>query len=349
MIFPRNEFEKTSCKDANIEKGLLVDMFDQIDKEKWNLHSILLVKNGAKIFDTYAKGYGPNTNEDIFSISKAFTSLAIGICFDQKRLQLSDPILPYFAKELENTHFVGYEKVTIEHLLTMSVGQDRDGIDDFKMGKNPYISFFSLPLEFEPGTHFMYNNLASYMLSAIVTRVTGMTVNDFLDINLYSKLNIEKPEWSEFFGNSLGCSGIKTNAVVLGKIGMLLLYNGMWREEQVISADYVKAATTSHVSTIDLDNPKRQYGYGYHFWITKNQDFQMAGKYGQRVIVNRQYETVFVIIGYEKRDPSCFFDDYVIPALGKGWSYDNYTLRTYLQRFTDHSGPILEVEIAEKG
>lgn len=348
MIFPRKEFEKTSCKDANIEKGLLVDMFDKIDNEKWNLHSILLLKNGAKVFDTYAKGFGANVNEDVFSISKSFTSLAIGICSDLKQLHLSDFVISYFKNELGDFQPNGYEKVTIEHLLTMTVGQERDGIDDFKMGKNPYISFFSIPIEHEPGTYFMYNNLASYMLSAIITKVTGMTLNDFLGIYLYPKLDIEKPEWIEFCGNSLGCSGLKTNVVVLGKIGMLLLNNGVWRDQQIISEEYIKAATSPQISTKHLDNPERQYGYGYHFWITKTNDFLMAGKFGQRVVTNRQYETVFIVLGMENRDPYCFFYDYIALALNKGWSYDNFTLRTYLQRFTEHSSVIMESADKEK-
>jgi len=87
MIFPRKDFEKASCKDANVEKSLLVDMFEKIEEEKWNLHSLILVKNGTKVFDAYAKGYGPETTEEVYSISKTFVGVAIGICQDLKLLR----------------------------------------------------------------------------------------------------------------------------------------------------------------------------------------------------------------------------------------------------------------------
>jgi len=115
MVFPRKEFEKASCKDANVEKGLIVDMFNKIDAEKWNLHSLILVKNGAKVFDAYATGFGPNHAEDVFSISKSFTALAVGICQDLKLLKITDKVLPLFQKELNGQYLPDYEQLKIEH------------------------------------------------------------------------------------------------------------------------------------------------------------------------------------------------------------------------------------------
>jgi CubicO group peptidase (beta-lactamase class C family) len=349
MIFPRKEFEKASCKDANVEKGLIVDMFNKIDEDAWNLHAILLVKDGAKVFDTYAKGFGPDIPEETFSISKSFTSIAIGICQDLKLLKITDPILPFFQKELKGQPAEGYQHLKVEHLLMMAVGHDKDGIEEFKGGKNPYATFFGLPLAYEPGTHFFYDNLASYLLSAIVKKVSGQTVNDFLNVHLYPKLDMAKPQWEEVQGNSLGCAGLKMSAVDLAKFGLLLLNEGNWRGEQVVSKAYVQNATKYHISTSFVDNPRDRYGYGYQFWINDFEDYRAAGHYKQYILVNRQFNTVFVTQAYETREVLDLYSAYVLPALYKGWMSDNFTLRTYLQRFTDHSVKIIEAEKKARG
>jgi len=344
MIYPRKEFEKASCKDANVEKSLIVDMFEKIEAEKWNLHSILLVKDGAKVFETYAKGFGPGVSEEVFSISKSFTSIATGICQDKKLLKLSDLVLPFFEKELKSPVPAGYEHLKIEHLLTMTVGQTEEGIDAVKNGSDPVDVFFHLPLVNEPGTSFFYNNLATYILSCIIHRVTGKKLNDFLNVVLYPVLEIDKPVWREFNGETCGFSGLQLDATGLAKFGLLLINEGNWRGQPVVSKEYVNNATRYHVSTVKQDNPRDRFGYGYLFWINDFGDYRAAGLYKSYIVLNKEFNTVIVIQSYEEREVLDLISGYLLPALFKGWQGDSFTLRTYLQRFTDHSAPLIEAE-----
>ncbi|MGD9909930.1 MAG: serine hydrolase domain-containing protein [Candidatus Izemoplasmatales bacterium] len=343
MVFPHKEFEKTSCKDANIDKGYLADMFDYIEKEKLNIHSMLLIKDGAKIFDAYAYSFVPNQREDIYSVSKSFTSIAIGICQDQGLLKVSDKVLPYFEKDITSSA-PGYESLTIKHLLTMSVGQAEDVSSQFVENANPYQIFFNAPLLNEPGTTFLYNNAASFILSAIVSKVTKSSLNDFLDKYLYQKLEINKPLWKSIGNVSLGATGLELATIDLAKFGLLLLDNGVWRNEVIVSKAYIEEATKSHISTIQNETERDRYGYGYQFWMNDFGDYRAAGWKSQFIIVNKRFNTVFAIQAWEDRNLAVLFSDYILPALEKGWLFDSVSLRDYIRRFHVSSESLVEEE-----
>lgn len=332
MVFPHKEFEKASCKDANIEKGLLADMFEFIEKQKLNIHSMILIKDGAKVFDAYAQGFTRFKNEEIWSVSKSFTSVAIGICQDQGKLNIEDVALDYFKNEI-NTHLPGYEKITIQHLLSMTVGQEKDVLNELTPVDNAIEAFFNVNLIHAPGTVFMYNNHASFMLSAIVTKVTGKSCNDFLDEVLYSVLEIEKPIWDDAENISMGSFGMKLNTVDLAKFGLLLLNDGVWRDHKIVSKEYLAEATKSHISTAHWDNPRDQYGYGYQFWMNDFGDYRCAGWKKQYIVINKRFNVVFVTQADEERELLDLFSNFILPALEKGWLYDNVSLREYIRKF----------------
>ncbi len=332
MVYPHKEFEKASCKDANIEKGYLADMFDYIEKEKFNIHSMLLIKDGTKVFDAYASGFEPFYNEEIYSVSKSFTSIAIGICQDKGYLKVNDKVLPIFKDELSE-YLPGYDALTIKHLLTMSTGQDKDVSDSFKQGENPYQVFFNCPLTSEPGSTFMYNNGATFMLSAIVTKLTSLSVNEFLNKHVFSKIFIDKPIWDGFGNVSFGAYGLKLNTIDLAKFGLLLLKDGRWRDEQLVSKAYIDEATTKQIDTPNIDLKQDQFGYGYQFWMNEFGNYRAAGWKNQYIIINKQFSTVFVIQADEERSLLPLFSNYILPALEKGWTYDSVSLRDYVRRF----------------
>ncbi|MBU0997697.1 MAG: beta-lactamase family protein [Firmicutes bacterium] len=332
MVFPHKEFEKASCRDANIEKGLLADMFDFIEKEKLDIHSMILLKDGAKVFDAYAPGYYRYHNEEIYSISKSFTSVAIGICQDKGLLKVDDFILSFFKDSVKEPT-PGYEKITIKHLLTMSVGQEKDILQDLSPKDDAIDKFFHVNLVHEPGTVFMYNNSATFILSAIVTKVTRKSTNDFLAEVLYPILEIEKPVWDSFDGISMGAFGMKLNTIDMAKFGLLLVNDGLWKDTQVVSKAYLDEAGKSHISTKNWDNPRDQYGYGYQFWMNDFGDYRAAGWLKQYIVINKRFNVVFVTQAKEEKELLDLFSNFILPALEKGWLYDNVSLREYIRKF----------------
>ncbi len=343
MVFPKHEFTKASCKDANINKGVLVDLFNKIDEDKLNIHSMFLLHKGERVFQAYAHEKGPDVREEIFSVSKSFTSVAIGILMDLNLLHLEDYVLFFFRDEVEEFEDI-YKELKLKHLLTMTVGQEKDAMFDLTPGSDPIKEFFKQKIIYQPGEVFMYNNYASFMLSIIVTKVTGKSLNDFLDEYLYDKIGIEKPEWETFKEYNMGAYGLRLAAPDLAKFGLLLLNDGKWENEQVVSKAYLDLATTKRVDTSNWNVDYDKFGYGYQFWINSFEDFRMEGAYQQYVIINKKYDIVFVIQAYEERPLINLFEEYILKAFSEGWKYCDYSLRDYTRKFHIASKPLIEEE-----
>lgn len=333
MIYPTRDFEKASCRDAAIDKTELIRLFDTIEDQQINLHSIVLLRDGAKVFDVYADGFGPSTREEVYSIAKSFTAIAIGICQDKGYLQIDQPVISFFRDQVKQ-HLAATQQITIKHLLTMSVGHSKDYFFELDRSQSLIETFFQLPIDFTPGTHFVYNNFASWMLSAIVSQVTGLSLNDFLDETLYRKIGIVKPQWQSLQGVSLGGYGLSLGALDLARFGHLLLCEGTWKGEVIVSRAFVREATSSQISTSHLDDPKDRYGYGYQFWMNDFQDYRAAGMFKQYIIINKEFNCVFVVQAYENRDVLDLFTTYILSGFIKGWQYTYHSLRDVLYRFS---------------
>lgn len=343
MVFPKQEFNKASVKDANINKGLLVDFFNKIDEEKFNIHSMVLLKDGSRVFRASAYSYDEDTRDEVWSTSKSFLSVAIGILIDQGLVHLDDPILFFFSKQVKN-YLPEYENVKVRHLLTMSVGQERDVFDELDEKQIDFERFFNIPLIHEPGKVFMYNNGASFILSAIVTMVTGQSLNDFLDTHVYQKIGIAKPQWLEACGISYGAMGLQASANDMARFGLLLLNDGQWDGEQIISKDYLDMATSKQIKTQDneFEFDYDHYGYGFQFWVNSFGDYRAAGWKQQYIIVNKEYGLVFAIKSDEARDVLTLYQNYILEAAKTGWNYCDYSLRDYTRRFKANSEKIIK-------
>ena len=342
MLFPKNDFNKISCKEAYVDKHHLMDMFEHIDKEKINIHQMILLQDGSKVFDAYAKGH-EDKKENVYSVSKSFTSIAIGILIDQGVLSLEDYVLFYFANDLKK-YKDGYEKLKLKHLLTMTVGQASDRYYGLSDQHDPIEIFFNTPLKHEPGTVFYYSNFTTLMLSIIVTKVTGQTLNAFLDKKLYQKIGLNDIEWPEYAGYSLGCTGLRLSVKDMARFGLLLLNEGSWNGEQIVSKKYIKAATSMQMKTTNQDNPDDQEGYGYQFWMNDCGDYKAVGLYNQLIIINQKFNLVFACIAYEERRLSRLFCDYILKGFESGYKTTYLSLKDAIKVFYNHSEQRLEEE-----
>jgi CubicO group peptidase (beta-lactamase class C family) len=340
MIFPKLDFNKKSCKDANINKGLLVDMFNRIENEKFNIHSMVLLHEGSVVFDAYAYGFNQNTKSNVYSVSKSFTSVAIGILIDMELINLENIVLFYFTEDVDS-YLKEYEQLKIKHLLTMTVGQEKDLFHDLTPKDNPFEIFFNQPLVSEPGKTFLYSNFASFILSAIVTKVTGKSLNDFLNEYLYREINMEKPSWDSINDYTLGCSGLNISLHDMARFGHLILNDGKWQDKQIVSKEYLDDATAKHIP-----EPGTPIFYGYHFWV--HNYVMAAGLYKQYIIIDKRNNLVFAMQAYEERDVLGLYNNYIVRAIEKGWEYCDYSLRDFTRKFYLNSKPLIEKENEER-
>ncbi|QWB99376.1 beta-lactamase family protein [Mycoplasmatota bacterium] len=346
MVFPKKEFNKISCKEADVSKAHLVDMFEEIIEENINIHQMILLHEGSKVFEVSANGY-EDKKENVYSVSKSFTSIAIGILIDRKILSLDDYVLFYFSDQLKK-YEKGYEKLQLRHLLNMTVGQVSDRFIALTPQHNPVEIFFNTELKADPGEEFMYSNFATYMLSAIITKVTGMTLNAFLKKHLYDVIGLEDIDWPEFSGYSLGCTGLKLSVKDMARFGLFLLNEGMWEDKQIVSKAYLQEATSKQVDTSKESIKLNRFGYGYQFWINEFGDYKAAGLYNQLIIINKEKKLVFSCVAYEEKPLTPLFSDYILEAFKSGWKETDLTLRDYLKKFKNHMVALINKEEKER-
>lgn len=285
-----NELPRSTPEAEGVSSKALIEMFDSLmalpDTE---IHSVMAVRHGKVIGEIYPQPFAPQYQHTMYSCSKTFVAAAIGLAIDENRLRLTDRVATFFPEHLPDSISDNLAAMTVADLLTM-----RSGIrPDWNMrNKTPdwLRVFLSKPIE-EPGTKFQYDSMVTYTLSAIVQRVTGMTMLDYLQQKLFTPMNITKVGWElSPEGINTGGWGLHIQSESLAKFGLLLMNGGKWNGEQLLSAEWVKEMTSSKVPREDGED------YAYQTWIC---DFPGAiradGALGQFVIMIPEKELLFVI------------------------------------------------------
>ena len=157
-------------------------------------------------------------------------------------------------------------------------------------------AFLAHPVPHKPGTHFKYNTPATFMQSAIVQKVTGEKVVDYLRPRLFEPLGIAPPKWDENpQGISLGGYGLYLKTEDIAKLGQLYLQNGVWNGKRLIPAEWIQEATSKQVSNGSDPTKDWDQGYGFQFWRCRHGAYRGDGKDGQFCIVLPKQNAVIAI------------------------------------------------------
>ncbi len=230
----------------------------------------------------------------LWSLSKSFTSTAVGLAIDEGKLSLDDTVLKFFPDDAPPEPSANLKAMRVRDLLTMSTGhQDEVKLDD----KTPWVrAFLAHPVPHKPGTHFRYNTPATFMCSAIVQKVTGKTVLDYLKPSLFEPLGIRDPRWdANPQGISIGGYGLFVRTEDIAKFGQLYLQKGKWDGKQLLNSKWVDQATSKQVS--NGSDPERDWdqGYGFQFWRCRHGAYRGDGKDGQFCLVMPEQDAVIAI------------------------------------------------------
>jgi len=291
-------FKEITPEEAAIPSSAIRAFLSAVKDHALELHSFILLRHGCVAAEGSWAPYSAARRHKLFSLSKSFTSTAIGLAASQGLLSVDDLVLPFFPEDAPDTPDPNLARMRIKDLLTMTTGHAADVSGSIRQvgGDNWVRGFLSLPVEHPPGTHFVYNNGATYMLSAIVSQVTGETVLDYLTPRLFAPLRIENPTWPTCpRGITLGFSELKIGVGDIARFGQLYLQNGMWEGKQVIPADWVKAATSRQVQNDDNGTPDWSQGYGYQFWMCREGAYRGDGAFGQYCVVMPEQDAVLAI------------------------------------------------------
>ena len=257
----------------------------ELEKRKIPLHSVLIAQHEKTVFEKYYAPYDRNKLQRMFSVTKSFTSLAIGLLEQEGRISLQDHICDYFPEYLPGSVHPWLAEMTIEDMLKMQTCYSKTTYNKFSTTEHWVRSFFQTEPTHRPGTLFMYDTSSPHVLSAMVEKLTGRKMLDFLKDNMLRQIGFSEDSYilEDPFGTSMAGSGLMATPGDLLKTGCMLL--------QQDQDSYVARATKAKTPT-QLDGTERWYGY--QFWIPMKGTFAMLGMGGQIMLAAPQRDFVVV-------------------------------------------------------
>ncbi|NDJ76049.1 MAG: serine hydrolase [Chloroflexi bacterium] len=317
--WPTDIWLSTAPEEQGMDSTLLAEMLAFALEEQVNLDSVTVIRNGYVVTDAYFYPFNQGDRHNLYSVTKSFTATLVGIAIDQGYIADVDvPLVEFFpAREIANLD-AAKRAITLRDLLTMSAGLTCDDADFFTLGqmrRSPdFVQFMlDLPMSDTPGTRFNYCNGVSHLLSAIVQEATGQPLLAYAEQNLFGPLGITRPLWSQDpQGYTTGWSDLQLTPHDMARLGYLYLRSGQWDDEQIVSADWVTAATTAQLST------GQGGGYGYQWWVPSDRMYMAAGYQGQYIFVVPSLDLVVVFtssLGIDAGQyPFLLLEQYIIPA-----------------------------------
>lgn len=260
------------------------------------IHSVMLRRHGKIVAEGWWAPYNPDSPHLLWSLSKSFTSTAIGMAQDEGLLSIDDLVISFFPEDVPEEPSTNLKSMRISDLLRMNTGHEREPSFRNMQDDNWVKAFLAHEVDHKPGTHFRYNSMATYMCSAILQKVTGKTMMDFLTPRLFEPLGIENPTWeTDPKGINVGGWGLSVTTEDISKLGQLYLQKGMWEGKQLLSEAWVEEATSLQSS--NGSNPESDWdqGYGYQFWQCRHNIYRGDGAFGQYCIVMPEQDAVLAI------------------------------------------------------
>lgn len=301
--WPTEQWQTSTPEAQGIDSAQLVKMLAYIEKNRLDIDSILIIRNGYIVLDVPIYPFDSVSKHHLYSCTKSVVSTLIGIAIDKKFIRgVQQPVLDFFPEKSFQNMNEEKGNLLLEHLLTMSTGlktRDNDlygneGMIAVQQTDDWVQYILDLPMTNPPGEVFDYSNLSSFLLSAIIQKATGVTAREFAEKNLYDPLGIKDYRWRENpQGITLGYSDLWLHPRDLAKIGYLFLNRGKWENTQIVSAGWVAEATKQHIRTGTF-----QEGYGYQWWIKSEAIYMALGHGGQYLFAAPEKNLVAVITSH---------------------------------------------------
>lgn len=316
-----SKLQRATPESQGITSAAILHFVETVERQIRDFHGFMLLRHGKVVAEGWWSPYKRDRLHMLFSLSKSFTATAVGFAVAEGLFSLDDPVLSFFPDEAPSPVSEHLAAMQVRHLLSMSTGHTEDTM--LPMAANEDASwtkaFLALPVQRAPGTHFLYNTGASYMLSAIVQRKTGLKLVDYLQPRLFEPLGIENPVWDESpQGINLGGFGLNTKTEDVAKFGQLYLQKGRWQDRQILPEAWVEEATARHIANgTDVDSDWNQ-GYAYQFWRCRHNAYRGDGAFGQFCIVMPDQDAVLAITGGldDMQEPLNLVWDILLPAMG---------------------------------
>ena len=297
--WPADGWRTSTPEEQGMDSELLVQACNFARQHELHIHSLLIIRHGYAVVDTYFHPFRPGIMHDLASCTKSFTATLIGIAIDKGFItSIKQPVIDFFpnnrAANINNLK----KELTLEHLLMMTSGMacynEPGEITLREMLQSPDWRQFvlDLPMIEPPGARFEYCSPGSHLLSAIVRETTGMSTMAFAQENLFGPLGINAVWPEDPQGINHGWGDLHMTPRDMAKLGYLYLHNGQWGGRTIFSSQWVSAATTKH--SIPPAGPSPIRGYDYQWWLFTPEIYYADGRGGQMIIVVPEADVVAV-------------------------------------------------------
>jgi len=316
------ELVRTTPEAVGIPAAAVSAFIDAVQESVGGLHSFMLLRHGRVAAEGSWAPCSSQRPHMLFSLSKAFTSTAVGLAVSEGLLSVDDPVLKFFPEEAPPKVSRNLAAMTVHHLLSMNTGHHEDASEATFKRRDHLLAkrFLRVPVKHKPGTWFVYNTAATYMLSAIVHRLTGMPIVEYLQPRLFDPLGIAPPVWdSDPLGVNVGGFGLNLKTEDIARFGQMLLQKGRWGDGQLLPAAWIETASSYHSdNSIRGGNPDWTQGYGYQFWLCRHGAYRGDGAFGQYCLVMPEQDAVLAITSgiSDMQAPLDAVWEHLLPAMG---------------------------------
>ncbi len=295
MMKPLPRTTPAACDVDSVGIGDLLDALEStpgIDP-----HSVMLLRHGQVIAEGWWQPYSAEGVHLLYSLSKIFTSTAVGLAVAEGLVDLDVPVLQYFPELDGEITDRRSRSMLVRHVAAMASGhleetlEQADALDPDDLLRG----FLLIPPDAEPGSIFAYNQPCTFALAAIVQRVSGESLTDFLRPRLFDPLGIDELGWErDAAGREIGWSGLYAPTEAVAKLGQLYLQGGHWEGRQLLDREWVEEATRRHIDTPADREPDWRLGYGFQFWISRF-GYRGDGAFGQFCLILPDVDVVLAV------------------------------------------------------
>lgn len=339
-LFSQNALPRSTPELQGVSSQAIINFLDSAAVDQNEFHSFMFIRHGKVIAEGWWNPYRPDLKHTMYSCSKSFTATAIGFAVKENKVRVTDKVISFFPDHLPENVSANLRELAIRDLLSMSVGQEPDPTWTSVADTNWVRSFLSRPIIHKPGTKFLYNSMATYMLSAIIQKVSGQTTMEYLTPRLFKPLGIEGADWEvDPHGISTGGWGLRLKTEDMAKFGLMFLQEGKYRGKRILPKSWIKEASTLKIlqhpeySQEKRDSSDWEQGYCYQMWRSKNNAYRGDGAFGQYIVVMPDQDAVIAITS-ETPNMQSILDNiwhHLLPAMQKKKLKPNDSLVQQLQ------------------
>lgn len=310
------EWEKVNLEESRVPKEAIARFINKLESDRCLLHGFAMLDGGKLLAEEYCAPFTAHTLHRMYSVGKSFVSLAIGLLQEEGKLSLDDYIWDYFAdsfsEEKANScnckEMCGgagsvdeihpwVKQLTIRQMLTMTTCHAKT---TYKLFDGDWVeSFFKVVPTNRPGAVFAYDTSSTHVLSALVEKLSGRKLMDYLREKAFNKIGVSKEAYymPDPAGVSQGGSGLNCTLRDLLAVAELVLNGGVYEGEQLLPADYLREATSFQISTLQQPALDEQLGYGYQIWMGRHDCFFFYGIGGQLAVCLPKEQFILVTMG----------------------------------------------------